>query len=44
MKQASLGKDLTMRFDYAMPLVEIDGRDRTWQENGLYFSLELNPF
>jgi hemolysin activation/secretion protein len=42
--QASFGKDLTMRFDYAMPLVEIDSRDRTWQENGLYFSVELNPF
>ncbi|MDY6805479.1 MAG: ShlB/FhaC/HecB family hemolysin secretion/activation protein [Cyanobacteriota bacterium] len=42
--QAELGDNLTMRFDYAFPLVEIDSRDRTWQENGLYFSLELNPF
>ena len=42
--QANFGDDLRMRFDYALPLVEIDSRDRTWQENGFYFSVLLNAF
>ena len=32
------------RFDWGIPLVDIDSRERTWQENGLYFSVEYNPF
>lgn len=39
-----LGERLTARFDWGIPLVEIDSRDRTLQEQGLYFSIIYNPF
>ena len=39
-----LGERLTARFDWGIPLVEIDSRDRTLQENGFYFSIIYNPF
>ena len=39
-----LGEHLTARFDWGIPLVEIDSRDRTLQEQGLYFSIIYNPF
>ena len=39
-----LGERLNARFDWGIPLVEIDSRERTWQENGLYFSINYNPF
>ncbi|MEI2579877.1 ShlB/FhaC/HecB family hemolysin secretion/activation protein [Scytonema sp. PRP1] len=32
------------RLDWGIPLVNLDSEKRTWQENGIYFSLELNPF
>ena len=32
------------RLDFGIPLVDIDSRDRTWQENGIYFSIKVNPF
>ena len=35
---------LTARLDYGIPLVSVDLERRTWQENGLHFSLEYNPF
>ncbi|RMF24661.1 MAG: ShlB/FhaC/HecB family hemolysin secretion/activation protein, partial [Cyanobacteria bacterium J083] len=35
---------LSMRFDWGIPLVDIDSRDRTWQEQGLYFSVIYNLF
>ena len=38
------GDRFAARLDWGYPLVDIDSRDRTWQENGLYFSLEYNPF
>ena len=38
------GNNLTARFDWGIPLVDIDSRDLTWQENGLYFSLQWNFF
>jgi hemolysin activation/secretion protein len=35
--------NLTARLDWGIPLVSVDSRDRTWQENGLYFSVQWNP-
>jgi hemolysin activation/secretion protein len=32
------------RLDWGIPLVSVNSRDRTWQENGLYFSVQYNPF
>jgi hemolysin activation/secretion protein len=32
------------RLDYGIPLIDIQSRNRTWQENGFYFSLQYNPF
>lgn len=39
-----LGNRLTARIDYGYPIINVDSRDRTWQENGVYFSLTANPF
>ncbi|HCF25800.1 MAG TPA: hemolysin activation/secretion protein [Cyanobacteria bacterium UBA11049] len=39
-----LGDHLNARFDWGIPLVDIDSRERTWQEKGLYFSINYNPF
>ncbi|MEH2323122.1 MAG: ShlB/FhaC/HecB family hemolysin secretion/activation protein [Nostoc sp.] len=36
----SQGASFTARLDYSIPLVSIDQPDRTWQENGIYFSFE----
>jgi hemolysin activation/secretion protein len=34
--------NITARLDWGIPLVSIDGRrDRTWQENGLHFSISF---
>lgn len=35
---------LSARLDWGIPLVQLEDGDRTWQENGIYFSLEFNPF
>jgi hemolysin activation/secretion protein len=35
---------LTARLDWGIPLVDIDSRGRTWQENGIHFSVRYNPF
>lgn len=35
---------VTVRFDWGIPLVDVDSSDRTWQENGVYFSVDLNLF
>ncbi len=37
-------KNFTFRFDYGIPLIDTDSRDRTLQEQGLYFSLQWNLF
>lgn len=42
--QFSLGDKLTARLDWGLPIVSVDSRERTWQENGLYFSISVNPF
>lgn len=39
-----LGDNLTARFDYGIPLVDVSSRKRTWQENGLLFSVQYSPF
>lgn len=38
------GSDFSVRLDWGIPLVSVDSRDRTWQEKGLYFSVQWNPF
>jgi hemolysin activation/secretion protein len=32
---------LNARIDYAIPLIDVDLRKRTWQENGIYFTVEV---
>lgn len=39
-----LGSQLNAQFDWGIPLVFLDSRKTTWQENGLYFSLVYNLF
>jgi hemolysin activation/secretion protein len=34
----------TARLDWGIPLISVDSRERTWQENGVYFSILYNPF
>ncbi|MEO1342145.1 MAG: ShlB/FhaC/HecB family hemolysin secretion/activation protein, partial [Cyanobacteria bacterium J06635_13] len=40
----SVGERFNARLDWGIPLTDIDSRDRTWQENGLLFSLQWNAF
>jgi hemolysin activation/secretion protein len=42
--QWQMGDDLTARFDWGIPLTDVDSSERTWQENGLYFSVNYNFF
>jgi hemolysin activation/secretion protein len=42
--QLSLGDTLTARVDWGIPLVSVDTSERTWQENGIYFTITANPF
>ncbi len=37
------GDSLTLRLDWGIPLIKVDSTPRTWQENGLYFSVIYNP-
>lgn len=39
-----LGNSLTARLDWGIPLVDVADTDRTWQENGVYFSIVSSPF
>ena len=39
-----LFNSFTARLDWGIPLVSVDSEKKTWQENGLYFSVEYNPF
>ncbi len=36
--------NITARLDWGIPLISVDSHKKTWQENGLYFSVEYNPF
>ncbi|AFY66430.1 surface antigen (D15) [Geitlerinema sp. PCC 7407] len=38
------GDNFRARLDWGIPLIRVDSSKRTWQENGLYFSVEFNPF
>lgn len=40
----SQGDRFSARLDWGIPLVSVDSQERTWQENGLYFSVLYNPF
>ena len=42
--QWQMSDRLTARFDWGIPLVNIDSTDRTLQEEGFYFSLVYRPF
>ncbi len=42
--RCQLGDDFTARLDWGIPLIDISSGDKTWQENGLYFSVNYNPF
>jgi hemolysin activation/secretion protein len=39
-----MGERFTSRLDWGIPLVDIRSNGRTWQENGVYFQVEYNPF
>jgi len=41
-----MGDKLNTRIDWGIPLIDVDSRDTTWQENGIYLQLEYNfrPF
>lgn len=36
--------DFSARLDWGIPLVDVEGEKRTWQENGIYFSIIYTPF
>jgi filamentous hemagglutinin family protein len=38
------GNRLTARVDWGIPLVDLDSREKTWQENGLYFTIVSDLF
>jgi hemolysin activation/secretion protein len=38
------GDRFTARLDWGIPLVSVDSREKTWQENGIYFSVVYSPF
>ncbi len=38
------GDRLTARLEWGIPLIPIESSNRTWQENGVYFSVVVNPF
>ena len=37
------GDNFSARFDWGIPLIDVDSRDRTWQENGVLFTVQWNP-
>jgi filamentous hemagglutinin family protein len=42
--QLQLSNKFQARLDWGLPLIEIDSRERTWQENGVHFSVNFTPF
>lgn len=42
--QLAVGNRINARLDWGFPLTDLNSRERTWQENGLYFFLNVNPF
>lgn len=39
-----MSDDFTARLDWGIPLISVDSRERTWQESGIYFSIQYLPF
>jgi hemolysin activation/secretion protein len=39
-----LSDRLTSKVEWGIPLISLPGSKRTWQENGVYFSVVYNPF
>lgn len=39
-----IGEDLSLRLDYGIPLISVDNRGDSLQDNGLYFSVRYQPF
>ena len=42
--QWQMGDDFTARFDWGIPLIDVDSRDNTLQEQGLYFTVNYSFF
>ncbi|NEQ73017.1 MAG: BamA/TamA family outer membrane protein [Okeania sp. SIO2C9] len=42
--QVKLWDKINLRLDYGIPLIDVDSRDRTAQEEGFYFSVSSSPF
>lgn len=42
--RARLGDRFNARFEWGIPLITVDDSDRTWQENGLLFSIDFTLF
>jgi hemolysin activation/secretion protein len=42
--QLALGNVLQARLDWGIPLISVDSSERTLQEQGLLFSIIVNPF
>ncbi|WP_242055565.1 MULTISPECIES: ShlB/FhaC/HecB family hemolysin secretion/activation protein [Nostocales] len=40
----SQGNNFTAGVEWGIPLVSVDTQGNTWQENGLYFFVQYNPF
>ena len=38
------GNNFSARVDWGFPLVDVENEDDTWQENGIYFSVNYTPF
>lgn len=39
-----VGRNFNARLDWGIPLVNVDQTGNSWQENGLYFSVQYRPF
>ncbi|NET58466.1 MAG: ShlB/FhaC/HecB family hemolysin secretion/activation protein [Symploca sp. SIO2E6] len=42
--ELQLGDSFNARFDWGIPLISVDNTRRTWQENGLHFSVTFSNF
>ena len=42
--QWQMGERMNARFDWGIPLTDMNIEERTWQENGLYFSINYQLF
>ncbi|MEM9213156.1 MAG: ShlB/FhaC/HecB family hemolysin secretion/activation protein [Cyanobacteria bacterium P01_F01_bin.150] len=40
----TMGDSLTARFDWGIPLIDVDNDGDTLQEDGIYFSINFSPF